>query len=127
MVLKQNQTRLLKVVFKSLSERDVILQNRHKLMRRGAFVYKYLLLADCLKRRLAEKELYLRPDVVEKDLKVLDFRVIRLRQRMMPNPLSVHHEAIQMVFRSVIQVLEAVCTYRPYQAECTLYHREVTE
>lgn len=87
MVLKQNQTRLLKVVFKSLSERDLILQNRHKLMWRGAFVYKYLLLADCLKRRLAEKELYLRPDVVEKDLKVLDFRVIRLRQRMMPNPL----------------------------------------
>ena len=91
--LKPNQFRLLKVVFKSPNERDLILENGHKLKGSGVFLRKDLPMADRVKRREAEKELQLRLDAGEKDLKIVNFRVVRLRQRMMPKPLWVKHEA----------------------------------
>ncbi|VDP48204.1 unnamed protein product [Schistosoma curassoni] len=53
--LKPNQSRLLKVVFKSSNERDLILQNGHKLKDSGVFIRKDLPLADRVKRRGAKK------------------------------------------------------------------------
>ncbi|KAH9596624.1 tRNA dimethylallyltransferase, variant 3 [Schistosoma haematobium] len=89
---KPNHSRLLKVVFGSSNERDLILQNGHKLKGSGVFIRKDLPLADRVKRREAEKELQHRLDAGEKDLKIVNFRVVRLRQRMMPKPLWVKHE-----------------------------------
>ncbi|CAI2723785.1 unnamed protein product [Schistosoma spindalis] len=94
--LKPNQSRLLKVVFKSSNERDLILQNGHKLKGSGVFIRKDLPLADRVKRREAEKELQMRLDAGEKDLKIVNFRVVRLRQRMMAKPLWVKHEVTQI-------------------------------
>ncbi|CAH8446711.1 unnamed protein product [Schistosoma curassoni] len=89
---KPNHSRLFKVVFGSSNERDLILQNGHKLKGSGVFIRKDLPLADRVKRREAEKELQHRLDAGEKDLKIVNFRVVRLRQRMMPKPLWVKHE-----------------------------------
>ncbi|CAH8585798.1 unnamed protein product [Schistosoma haematobium] len=89
---KPNHSRLLKVVFGSSNERDLILQNGHKLKGSGVFIRKDLPLADRVKRREAEKELQHRLDAGEKDLKIVNFRVVRIRQRMMPKPLWVKHE-----------------------------------
>ncbi|CAH8645570.1 unnamed protein product [Schistosoma guineensis] len=89
---KSNHSRLLKVVFGSSNERDLILQNGHKLKGSGVFIRKDLPLADRVKRREAEKGLQHRLDAGEKDLKIVNFRVVRLRQRMMPKPLWVKHE-----------------------------------
>ncbi|VDP77343.1 unnamed protein product [Schistosoma mattheei] len=61
--------------------------NGHKLKDSGVLIRKDLPLADRVKRREAEKELQLRLDAGEEDLKIVNFRVVRLRQRMMPKPL----------------------------------------
>lgn len=91
--MKQNQTRLLKVVLKSPDETNLILRNRHKLKGPGIFVRKDLPLADRTNRREAEK-LKQRLDASEEDLKFVDFRVMRLRQRVMPRPPRAQHEVI---------------------------------
>ncbi|VDP59124.1 unnamed protein product [Schistosoma curassoni] len=71
--LKPNQSRLLKVVFKSSGERDLILHNGHRLKGSGAFVPKDLQLAGRAKRREAVKELQLRLDAGEKGPKNCKF------------------------------------------------------
>ncbi|VDP81904.1 unnamed protein product [Schistosoma mattheei] len=78
--LKPNHSRLLKVLFNSSNERDLILQNGHKLKASGVFIRKDLPLGDRVKRREAEKELQLRSDAGERDLKIVNFRVVRLAQ-----------------------------------------------
>ncbi|KAH9580835.1 hypothetical protein MS3_00000738 [Schistosoma haematobium] len=49
--LKPNHSRLFKVVFNSSNERDLILQNGHKLKGSGVFIRRDLPLADRVKRR----------------------------------------------------------------------------
>lgn len=52
--LKQNQNKLLKLVFKPPNEKDLILQNTYKLKESRDFVRKNLTHADCIKRREAK-------------------------------------------------------------------------
>lgn len=61
--LRQNQTRLPKVVFKSPTERNLILQNEHELNGSGS----------AARRREAEKEQKFKLVAGEKDLTDLNF------------------------------------------------------
>lgn len=87
--LKHNQIRLLKVVLGTPNERDLILKTGHKRNGSEVFVRKNLPLVNRVKRREAERKLKLSPDAGEKGLKIVNVRVMRLRQQVMPEPLCV--------------------------------------
>ncbi|VDP33768.1 unnamed protein product, partial [Schistosoma mattheei] len=71
--LKPNHSRLPKVVLNSSNERDLILQNRHKLKGSGVYAKGPTVGRPC-KKTEAEKELVLRLDAGKKDLKIVNFR-----------------------------------------------------
>lgn len=100
MGFKRDQTRLLNVVFNFPNERDLILYNRHNLKGFGGFVRKDLLLAERINRREAEEEPKLRLDNDEKDLKIINFRVVSLQHSMIPKPFKwssdLPHERLEL-------------------------------
>ncbi|VDP69095.1 unnamed protein product [Schistosoma mattheei] len=89
--LELNQPRLLKVVFKYSNKRDLVLQNGRKSKGLGVFIRKDLPLADREKDG-KPKKLQLGLDAGEKDIKMANFWVVRLRKRMLPKPQWVKHE-----------------------------------
>lgn len=79
MNLTEHQTRLVKLVFKSFNERELIPHNEHELKWSNTFVRNDFQSADRIKSRKVEKELKCGLDTGGKDHRVVNFQVVRLR------------------------------------------------
>lgn len=82
MNLKQYQTKLPNIVFRSPNEKEL---NGHEAKGSGYLIREDMRLADRIKRREAEEEVKLRLDAGYQDREIASCLAVRLQRRMVPS------------------------------------------